>query len=100
MKRTPRSAPISPLPAEISATERDLHSKGDPKRLTQEQRETVDAVLEFYGDKSSQWLSDMTHREKPWVDARIGLAPLERGSREISHEAMADYYSILAANNS
>src|SRR5271157_4427990 len=30
---------------------------GDPNALTDSERETVDAVLRFYGDKSSQWLS-------------------------------------------
>lgn len=62
-------------------------------------KETVDAVLEFYGDKSGQWLSDLTHREKPWAEARSGLAPGERGSREISKAAMAEYYSSLEPNN-
>jgi uncharacterized phage-associated protein len=26
---------------------------------------TIDAVLKFYGDKPSQWLSDLTHSEPP-----------------------------------
>ncbi len=68
---------------------------GDPAALTDAQRETVDGVLEFYGDKSSQWLSDLTHREDPWRDARKGLAPGERGCSEISNAAMAEYYSAI-----
>lgn len=68
---------------------------GDPSNLSDEQRETVDAVLEFYGDKSSQWLSELTHREQPWIDARIGLNPGERGNHVISHAAMAEYYGGL-----
>jgi uncharacterized phage-associated protein len=72
-------------------------SNGDPAALTRTQRETVDAVLEFYGKKSSQWLSDLTHREAPWVTARIGLAPGERGTRVISLASMHEYYSGLAA---
>lgn len=71
--------------------------KGDPDKLTPLQRETVDAVLEFYGDKSSQWLSDLTHAEAPWRDSRRGLAPIERGGNEITHAAMAEYYSSLAS---
>jgi uncharacterized phage-associated protein len=70
-------------------------ASGNPKALDEDARETVDAVLDHYGDKSSQWLSDLTHRESPWRDARQGLTDGERGNAEISHGAMADYYGSL-----
>lgn len=66
---------------------------GNPKALNQKQRETIDAVLDYYGKKSSQWLSDLTHREAPWLTARKGLNPGDPSRREISHAAMAEYYS-------
>lgn len=66
---------------------------GDPDALTPTQRETIDAVLNFYGDKSSQWLSDLTHREAPWIEARKGLEPGDPSRREISHASLAEYYS-------
>ncbi len=69
--------------------------KGNPYNLNDMQAETVDSVLEFYGDKSSQWLSDLTHREDPWLDARRGLVPGERGNQEITHAALAEYYGSL-----
>jgi uncharacterized phage-associated protein len=68
---------------------------GNPDNLSAVQRETVDSVLGFYGDKSSQWLSDLTHSEQPWKDARQGLAPTDRGGNEISHASMAEYYSSI-----
>jgi uncharacterized phage-associated protein len=67
--------------------------QGNPDALTPKQRETVDAVLKFYGDKSSQWLSDLTHREAPWLQARKGLEPGDPSRREISHASLAEYYS-------
>lgn len=70
---------------------------GDSSKLTREERATVDAVLKFYGPKTSQWLSDLTHNEAPWCEARGTLAPGERGSREISLESMHRYYSGLSA---
>jgi uncharacterized phage-associated protein len=79
--------------------ELDRLAKGDPGALSAEGRETVDAVLTAYGDKSSQWLSDLTHSEKPWRDARSGLAPNVRGEREITLEAMAEFYGSLSAEN-
>ena len=70
-------------------------SKGDPALLSNAERETVDSVLKFYGDKDGQWLSDLTHREDPWRNAREGLAPGELGDREISHAALGEYYGSL-----
>lgn len=70
-------------------------SHGDPDALTRRQRDTVDAVLAHYGPKSSQWLSDLTHAEAPWRDARRGLLPGERGSAVISTAAMAEFYGSL-----
>jgi uncharacterized phage-associated protein len=68
---------------------------GNPDNLKHYERETVDAVLKFYGDKSPFWLSELTHHERPWLEARAGLAPGERGQAEITHAAMAEYYSSL-----
>jgi len=72
---------------------------GNSGLLNQEQRDTVDAVLEYYGHRSAQWLIELTHMEDPWVQARKGLPKLERGNRIISLDVMADYYSSLLAED-
>jgi uncharacterized phage-associated protein len=72
-----------------------LSVEGNPDRLTGSQRETIDQVLGFYGNRSAQWLSDLTRMEEPWVKARHGLAAGERGNHEISLAAMAEYYGSL-----
>lgn len=69
---------------------------GNSRLLNQEQQETVDAVLEYYGHRSAQWLIELTHMEDPWKQARQGLNSLERGNQVISLGAMADYYSSLS----
>ncbi len=69
--------------------------RGDQKNLTRTQMDTVDAVLEFYGDKSSHWLSAMTHKERPWLEARKGLKPGEHGRKIISLASMAEFYGAL-----
>ncbi len=68
---------------------------GKADRLDGNARATIDAVLGYYGPRSAQWLSDLTHREEPWKEARRGLPEGERGDREISLESMMDYYSSL-----
>ena len=69
--------------------------QGKPDALDTDQRETVDAVLGYYGDRPARWLSDLTHSEAPWRDARKGLGPQERGMNEITLAAMAEYYESL-----
>ncbi len=69
--------------------------KGDPKHLCPDDASTVNAVLKFYGGHSSQWLSDLTHSEDPWIKARRGLGQSERGNAEITLESMAEYYNSL-----
>ncbi|MBU0558788.1 MAG: DUF4065 domain-containing protein [Bacteroidetes bacterium] len=68
---------------------------GNPKILSEKQKETVDAVLDYYGDKTSQWLIQLTHLEEPWKQAREGLCISERSDRIISLDSMANYYSAL-----
>lgn len=69
--------------------------RGDASALTAEEREAVDAVLDDYGDLPAQSLSDLTHDEDPWLLARVGLEPLERGNHEITLSSMEEYYGSL-----
>ncbi len=68
---------------------------GDERNLSIDQKETVDAVLNFYGDKTAQWLINQTHFEKPWREARVGMEPDDRGDNVISLDSMYEYYSSL-----
>jgi uncharacterized phage-associated protein len=65
-------------------------SCGNPDALDDEQKDTVDQVLNFYGDKNAQWLSDVTHMEDPWKEA------WEKGPNSvITKESLAEYYSSI-----
>lgn len=69
--------------------------KGDPANLTPDEQSSVDAVLEYYGEMTAHQLSELTHREAPWRDAREGLLPGDRGDVEITDSAMVEYYEAL-----
>jgi len=74
-------------------------AEGDVKNLTPKQLETINAVLDYYSDKSAQWLSDLTHMEKPWNDARVGIAVGINSENQITHASMHEYYlSILPSS--
>jgi len=70
-------------------------NKGDVDNLGQDEIDTINAVLGVYGDKSAQWLSDLTHMEKPWKEARKGFAPGENCENEITLPSLEEYYSSL-----
>ena len=71
---------------------------GNPDLLDDQQKETIDAVLDYYGNMSSQWLSDLTHMEDPWKSTRMSTSELERGNRIIPHDLLAYYYYSLLPN--
>lgn len=70
-------------------------SLGNSARLSFDEKDVIDNVLKGYGDKSSQWLVELTHLEDPWKIARAGTPAGVRCNNEISHAAMAEYYSGL-----
>jgi len=68
-----------------------------PDDLTEIEKENIDKVLVHYGDKTAQWLSDLTHIEYPWENTRQ-LACVEDGERcsaIITKGEMHLYYSGL-----
>ncbi len=68
---------------------------GNPDALTPEQKDTVNAVCDGYSRLNAQQLSDLTHSEIPFINARKGLAPNERGHSTISLADMSEFYSSL-----
>lgn len=71
---------------------------GDPKRLTADELEVVESIVDAYGRLTGYQLSQLTHSEAPWIRAREGLAPGQRGSRIIELDDIYDYYSDLDQN--
>lgn len=68
---------------------------GDSSKLTFEQKENINIVLNDYGDKEPYWLSGLTHSEKPWIDARKGCKDGDACSNIITKESMREYYGGL-----
>ena len=69
---------------------------GDRDRLNRDETETVEAVLEGYGDWSAFQLTRSTHREPPWINARRGIPAGMPGTNVISLRDMQDYFAGLS----
>lgn len=71
-----------------------LENMGDASRLSADQQASISAVLDFYGGRSGSWLSELSHREPPWHDARAA----EPGARNavITTQAMRAFFSTYS----
>lgn len=66
---------------------------GNASNVGPQHHETMKRVLDFYGPRDAQWLSDLTHMEAPWKEA---FAICQ--NTEISLERISEYYSSLRPN--
>ncbi|NBC32692.1 MAG: DUF4065 domain-containing protein [Alphaproteobacteria bacterium] len=55
-------------------------------------------VVDVFGCESAVALELMTHREKPWVEARGDLPPHVPSNAPISKQTMKDYYKAIRDN--
>lgn len=74
---------VGDLPGANTAELSDIH-----------QKEVIDAVCESYGSLSGWQLSQLTHSERPWVEARqkANVSDGERCTEPIDLEVMLEYY--------
>ena len=70
-------------------------TKGNTKNIKKEHKDTIDEIIKFYGKQTPQYLSELTHRERPWIEARKGLKMGERGNEVITLASMAEFYGSL-----
>jgi uncharacterized phage-associated protein len=69
--------------------------------LTPGERESVDLVLGTYGGFTAHQLSELTHGEPPWREARAraGVAPLERSNERLRDDEIQEFFESLAASD-
>jgi uncharacterized phage-associated protein len=78
---------------------RDNGTEGDPDALGDEQIQTINVVLDVYGDMTAQQLIDLSHREAPWREARRGVPAGAPSKRAISRPTMRAYYGGLVGES-
>ena len=69
--------------------------KGDPKRLNESERESVDIIIKDYGDITAYALRELSHVETTWKTARGNLPDGAKCKNVITLESMKDYYGSL-----
>ena len=79
--------------------EGDLRAESHPEKVTGKQIQCVRHVLSALGQLNGQQLSELTHAERPWLDARAGCADSDRCSNVITKQAIKEYYGSSACSN-
>ena len=68
---------------------------GTEDRLTEEEKEVIDHVLNTFGRYSGRVLEQITHREKPWKDARDGYGDKIPAKEALSKESIKEYFETV-----
>lgn len=69
---------------------------GDARNLSPEDMSLIDAVIEAYEPHSGDRLGQMTHEERPWIDARGELPDGAHSEAEISERSIKRYFAKQA----
>lgn len=63
--------------------------------LSDDQKASVDAVIEYYYEYSTERLGQIIRAEFPWYDARYLLETNKNATGRITHKNMGNYYKTL-----
>lgn len=95
-----RNGPVSPTLFNlhrhlflIHAGELDPFLPDGAPRLTDAEKTLIDMVCGQLASKTGNQLSERTHAEAPWRDARAGLSPADPCNRTIGKDSIARFYA-------
>ena len=71
----------------------DFFESSAGSSFSPDQSDTINVVLDEYGAMAPHELSDLTHREYPWIKARGSTPPGMPCENIIEKEVMREYYS-------
>ncbi len=67
-----------------------------PALLTDTEKSTVLAVVDAYGEMTAHQLSNLTHNERPWQEARRGIPEGQRCNAVIDIGTMLEFYEEMS----
>ena len=62
------------------------------RRMSDDERAIVKAVLLMYGRMTGDELSERTHQELPWLEARKGIPEGQNSNRNVKESIMRSFY--------
>lgn len=77
------------------AVDESIVSDADIDALSDDEKDSINVVLDTYGNKEPYELRAMSHEESPWKNARRGLGDFDYSTEIITKTAMSNYYGDL-----
>lgn len=66
--------------------------------FTKDQLETIDSVINYYGNKDPFWLSELVRKEKPWLETTEKYNQDKSNGKIIDKSLIKEYYKRLERN--
>jgi uncharacterized phage-associated protein len=70
-------------------------SRGSSLNVSAAALATIHEVVRFYGAWDGDFLSELTHREQPWLDARGELSHNATSKAPIARQVMQEFYGAF-----
>ncbi len=67
--------------------------------LSNSEKRLIDDILSVYADEDPEWLSELTHYEAPWKEARGDLPLNASSNRRIDPALIEEYYSSFLSQH-
>ena len=77
----------------------DIGDSPDVSEVTEQDIDFINAVLDVYAKYSGAQLEQLTHSERPWLEARGNLSPAAHCENIISRVTMRNHYSARVSKN-
>jgi uncharacterized phage-associated protein len=91
----PVSRPLFDAHQGVYSLSAETFTPGNIDNLNDDEKDTINTVLGFYGEKTPFWLREQTHDELPWKTARGDLPEESRSTAIITKTSMHNYYGSL-----
>ena len=81
----------------FSINSSDIPNEKLSRSLNENEIDTINKVMSYYGDKPAGWLVELSHNEMPWKSIRekYGILPDGKCEAFIPNKIIYDYYSSI-----
>lgn len=93
-----RYGPVSPRlysyhRQKVTISSNDNNIQGNAKNISKEDQKFIESIVKIYGRYTGLQLSDMSHKQDPWKNARAGISKDAPSQNEIKIDSIKEYFS-------
>lgn len=73
----------------------DIDSNSISEQLSDTTKTFLDSIIKYYSCYTGDTLEDLSHKESPWLNSRIGLSDSDSSCNQIDMDELASYFSSI-----